>query len=207
VIAYASRTGTKRNLAALRDRDWRLMVSAKGSLRHEGFPYALDNGAWWAHCNEQPFDEAAFLKAVDLLGDGADFVVLPDMVGGGLASLDFSMGWHQRLPLRNPYLAVQDGMTADDVSPLVGPGMGIFIGGTTEWKEATIPLWCGVARQTGAKCHVGRVNTVRRIRLCAAHGVDSFDGSSISRFASTANSLDNARRHMDLFAPRSEGAA
>src|SRR5476651_1043647 len=31
IVGYASRTGTKRNLAALQDADWRLLVSARGA--------------------------------------------------------------------------------------------------------------------------------------------------------------------------------
>lgn len=46
MVGYASRTGNKRNLAALRNANWRLLVSAKGELRTEGMRYALDNGAW-----------------------------------------------------------------------------------------------------------------------------------------------------------------
>jgi hypothetical protein len=38
---YASRTGTRRNLAALRAAGWRLLVSATGVHRHEGFCYML----------------------------------------------------------------------------------------------------------------------------------------------------------------------
>lgn len=49
MIAYASRTGTRRNLAAIREAGWRLLVSAASCLRNEGFPYALDNGAWSAY--------------------------------------------------------------------------------------------------------------------------------------------------------------
>lgn len=96
-MAYASRTGTRRNLAALRQAGWRLMVSAKGVLRSEGFPYCLDNGAWWSFANGQPFDEAAFLRAYGALARGADFVVLPDIVAGGLRSLEFSLNWRVRL--------------------------------------------------------------------------------------------------------------
>src|SRR3546814_4879783 len=59
VIAYASRTGTRRNLDALRDAGWRLMVSARGVLRTEGFPYELDNGAWtsFQHRSEEHTSE------------------------------------------------------------------------------------------------------------------------------------------------------
>ncbi len=69
MIAYASRTGTRRNLAALRDAGWRLMVSARGVLRTEGFPYGLDNGAWTAFQRDEPFDvdHAELLRSVRAL--------------------------------------------------------------------------------------------------------------------------------------------
>ncbi len=112
-MGYASRTGTRRNLSALRAAGWRLMVSARGVLRSEGFRYALDNGAWTAYQKGQPFDQGAFLRALDLLGEGADFIVVPDIVAGGRQSLDFSLEWLPHLlPLRVPLLlAVQDGMS------------------------------------------------------------------------------------------------
>src|SRR3546814_3757104 len=93
VIAYASRTGTRRNLDALRDAGWRLMVSARGVLRTEGFPYALDNGAWTSFQHGEKFDAKAFLIAIEKLGAGADFIVVPDIVCGGLESLTFSRRW------------------------------------------------------------------------------------------------------------------
>ena len=69
MIGYASRTGTRRNLDALRAAGWRLLVSARGVLRSEGCGYALDNGAWTAHQRGEAFDEDAFVEAVDRLGD------------------------------------------------------------------------------------------------------------------------------------------
>jgi hypothetical protein len=59
MIGYASRTGTRRNLAALRAAGWRLLLSPTGVLRTEGFRYALDNGAWTAHQQGTEFDELA----------------------------------------------------------------------------------------------------------------------------------------------------
>ena len=201
MIAYASRTGTRRNLKALRSAGWRLMISAKGVLRDEGFAHALDNGAWSAYCAKQPFDEAAFLVAYEKFGRTADFVVLPDIVAGGLDSLQFSLAWRKRLggsacPL---LLAVQDDMAPNHVAPLIGPELGVFIGGTAEWKEATMMQWGACARERGAYLHVGRVNSIRRINLCAAAGAHSFDGSSVSRFAVTLPKLENARQQKDLF--------
>lgn len=98
MIAYASRTGTRRNLDALRAAGWRLLVSAKGVLRTEGFArYGLDNGAWTAFQRGEPFDDNAFLAAVEQLGESADFVVVPDIVRGGHDSLRFSFRWLERL--------------------------------------------------------------------------------------------------------------
>lgn len=204
MIGYAARTGTRRNLDALRRAGWRLMVSARGSLRPEGFRYALDNGAWTAFQRGQPFDVPAFDKAVDLLGQGADWIVLPDIVAGGTASLCFSLGWLDTLRNRSALrsarylLAVQNGMEPQHVAALIGSEIGIFVGGDTLWKLATMATWASLAHACGAHCHVGRVNTVRRVRLCAAAGADSFDGSGVSRFASALPPLDLARRQPDI---------
>jgi hypothetical protein len=196
-MAYASRTGTKRNLDGLRARGWGLMVSASGVHRTEGFNrYALDNGAWTTHNLGRPWSEARFRQLVDAFGAGADFIAAPDIVAGGLASLRLSVSWLPRLEhLRRLLLIpVQDGMEPADVRPLLGAQVGVFVGGETAWKLRTLPAWASLARERGAYCHVGRVNTVRRIRLCALAGADSFDGSSASKFAVTLPPLDNARR-------------
>lgn len=191
MIPYASRTGTRRNLNALRAAGWRLLVSAAGVWRTEGFPYALDNGAWTAFQQGTPFDEDAFRRLVDALGDGADWIVLPDIVAGGMASLDYSVSWMDRVPgLR--LLAVQDGMTVADVRPLLGPSIGIFVGGSTEWKLSTMRAWGALAREVGCYLHVGRVNTRRRIALCHEAGAHSFDGTSATRFAANIPKLTAA---------------
>lgn len=203
LIGYASRTGTRRNLAALRSAGWRLLVSARGVLRTEGMPFALDNGAWTAFQRGEPFDSGAFERAVDLLGEGADWVVIPDIVVGGLSSLDFSLTWIDRLAsCRRLLLAVQDGMAPELVRPLLSRRIGIFVGGSTNWKLSTMCGWGRLAHEVGCYMHVGRVNTVRRIRLCSAAGADSFDGTSASMFSDTLPMLDAARRSRDLFCVR-----
>lgn len=200
MMAYASRTGTRRNLDAMRLAGWRLLVSARGVLRHEGFRYGLDNGAWTAHQRGQPFDVAAWERAVEWGAADADWLILPDIVGGGLSSLRFSLEWAPRLSGLCPLLlAVQDGMTPADVAAIVGPGLGLAVGGSTEWKEQTCRQWGELAHRSGAYLHVLRVNTVRRIRICAHAGAHSFDGSSVTRFACTLPRLDNARRQTALF--------
>lgn len=202
MIAYASRTGTIRNLRALADHGWRLLVSAEGEHRTEGFAqYALDNGAWSAYAQGRPFNESSFTALLRLLGSRADWTVLPDIVAGGAASLDMSLRWMRRVLEETPraLLAVQDGMSAADVRPFLGARVGIFVGGSTEWKLNTMREWSALAQELGTWCHIGRVNSARRIRLCNMAGATSFDGTSASRFAKTIPKLDHARRQPSLW--------
>jgi hypothetical protein len=180
---------------------WGLFVSARGVLRTEGFRiYALDNGAWTSYREGRPFDDRAFLTAVETLGAGAQFIVAPDIVCGGLASLCLSEAWLPRLAGigRRRLVAVQNGMVPADLRSLLSSEVGIFVGGDTAWKESTLPLWGELAREVGCYLHVGRVNTARRIRLCQLAGAHSFDGTSASRFAKTIDLLDSARRQAVL---------
>lgn len=199
MIAYAARTGTRRNLDALRRADWRLLISPV-CLRTEGFAYALDNGAWSAYTQGRPFDVRAFEIALRRCGPGADWTTIPDIVAGGRASLDLSLRWMQRVLSESPraLLAVQDGLTPDDVVPFVGERVGIFLGGSTAWKEATLLEWGALGRRLGCWVHCGRVNSARRIRRCGDAGVTSFDGSGVSRYASELPRLDHARRQLTL---------
>lgn len=200
MIAYASRTGTRRNLRALRDAGWRLLVSAAGCLRHEGFPYALDNGAWSAFAQGRPFSEPDFTRALAKLGRDADWVVMPDVVAGGLVSLELTLRWMRRVldETERGLIAVQNGMTEAHVASFLGPRVGLFVGGSTEWKLATLPQWCALGERLGCWVHVGRVNTTRRIHLCGMAGATSFDGTSASRFSKTVPRLENARRQLAL---------
>ena len=198
---YASMTGTRRNLAALDAAGWHVLLSPAGLLNPRGRAYALDNGAWSAFQQDRAFDTDAFLRAVDLVGEHADWIVLPDIVLGGQRSLDLSLSWLDKLkgiPTRL-LIAVQNGMQPDDVRCYLNPMVGLFVGGDTAWKESTCETWGSLARRRNCYLHVGRVNSQRRIGICAAAGADSFDGTSVTRYAVTMRPLDAARRQSDLF--------
>lgn len=205
MICYASRTGTRRNLATLRSHGWRLLVSRAGVWRTEGFAYCADNGAWSDHLAKRPFDEAQFGKFAPLFGPGADFIVAPDIIAGGTASLALSARWIE--PLRQMgcklvLLSLQDGMDPSHIASVLRPGVGLFLGGSTAWKLATMQQWGEFAHRCGVYYHVARVNTAKRMRLAHASGAHSVDGSSGSRFAISVPPLDRARRQPDLLAPK-----
>lgn len=206
VIAYASRTGNRRNLETLRQRGWRLLVSRAWEWRREGFDrWAGDNGAWHDFQAGVAFDEDAFDEFLDWVATQPppDWIVLPDIVAGGLASLALSTRYINRCLALTPLvlIAVQDGMERHHLEPLVGRNVGVFLGGSTEWKIARMQDWGEFCAAHGIWYHVARVNTRRRVYQAIAAGAKSFDGSSCSRYACNMDKLDHARRHLDLFAP------
>lgn len=203
MICYASRTGTRRNLAALREAGWRLLVSRAGRWRTEGFRYALDNGAWADYHSGKPFDEDAFERLIDRFGNGADWIVLPDIVAAGRRSLDLSLRYMNRcLSLCDLVLiAVQDGIEPSDMDGIVGRKTGIFLGGSTEWKLARMEEWGAYCAGRHLYYHVARVNTRRRFNLAIASGATSIDGSSAARYAVTLPDCDAWSKQTDLFAP------
>lgn len=212
MIGYASRTGTKRNLRALLAAGWGLLVSRAGVWRTEGFAnWVADNGAWADFQAGRAFDEDAFerfLSWVEQQPIPPRWIVLPDIVAGGLASLEMSKRYMNRCLSIAPMvlIAVQDGMTPEDLRPLVGPSVGIFLGGSTEWKIATMKMWGDFCAELGIYYHVARVNTRNRMMMAHAAGADSVDGSSATKYAVTLPKLNNWLRQSDLFAPTSPQA-
>ena len=205
MLAYASNTGT-RNIAALRAAGWRILLSP--DRRHPdpptGIQFGIDNGAWAAFQQKAPFDTPAFEKLLNAHGAAADFIVIPDIVAGGLASLEFSESWISRLiHFRQILLPLQDGMEARHVGHLLAAhsNLGLFLGGSTEFKLREIYAWGLVAASWDRWYHVGRVNTARRIRLCAEAGATSFDGTSATMYSCTLPLLENARRQPSLLRP------
>jgi hypothetical protein len=184
-MPYASRTGTRKNLDALRAAKWGLLISATGVQRDEGFSrICLDNGAWTSYQQGTPWRADLFRKLIDKYGERADFIIAPDIVAGGLKSLQFSLSWIKRLQAINPrvLIPVQDGMDPHHLSEYLDSEIGIFVGGTTEFKYSKLGAWGELAKQKKAWMHVGRVNSIRAMKRCAGAHAHSFDGSGPSRF-------------------------
>lgn len=193
MIGFTASTGTKKTVDLFVRHGWGMLLSADYYDRHMaimdtvGF-YSIDNGAWSAFQKNEPFDVERFLKCLETLHAKADWFVLPDIVQGGVQSLHYSLQWWKRLDwvIAKPMLAVQDGMTPND---LPGLECGIFVGGSTEWKLANMERWAHFAHEHGQICHVGRVNTRRRMVMCSRAKVDSFDGSGGARFYKHAEKM------------------
>lgn len=196
LLPMATSTSSSKNLAALRQHGWGLLLTPDNPQQHGFDLYGIDNGAWSAYTKGLPWEASKerWQKLIEKQGNKALWAVAPDVVCGGLASLHTSLSWLPWLRERVPrvLIAVQDGMTNEDLRSWLSPTVGIFVGGSTEWKERTMSLWGRLARETGAWCHVGRVNTARRISLCVLAQVHSFDGTSASKFSKTVPPLTAA---------------
>lgn len=204
MIPYVTRTGTRSTQAKLRAAGWRMLVTPQDPRCPDGFRFALDNGAWSAYATGRPWDEGAFTRALDRLGPRADWVVVPDVVADGARSLERSARWLDRCRTAADHVLVpvQDGVDPEDMLADtwdLGPNVGVFVGGSTEWKERTLRDWGELAAFAGCHLHVGRVNTLRRIRICQEAGARSFDGTSVARFPVNLEKLDAGRRQEHFF--------
>jgi hypothetical protein len=152
------------------------------------FPYALDNGAfscWDARANT--FDEvrwAATERVWHRLVFWAQaapiaplWAIVPDVPGNAGATLE---RWERYAPQmrRIPRaLAVQDGMDVGDVKALDPAPEVIAVGGTTEWKWATVATWAAEF----PRVHLLRCNSPTKLYELEALGVESCDGTGWSR--------------------------
>lgn len=152
-----------------------------------GQPWAADNGRF---ASPEDYTDAGYLQWLARWRPEAArclFATAPDVVGEAQATLELS------LPMLEPIreagyrvaLVAQDGLEHLEV-----PWGGIdtlFLGGSTAWKlgEAAHEL-AAEARSRGLWVHMGRVNSLRRLRIARAMGCDSVDGTFL-RWAPTEN--------------------
>jgi hypothetical protein len=148
------------------------------SAPNNQWPWAADNGCYsdgweekvwdtWIHSRPEPYT--------------ALFATVPDVVANHEATLD---RWHQYAPtvINAGYKAafvLQDGATIETL-PMNEMGA-LFIGGSTEYKlsdEARSIV--EVCKEAGKWVHMGRVNSLRRLRIAKAWGCDSVDGTFLA---------------------------
>jgi hypothetical protein len=141
--------------------------------------YAFDNGCYpdWTR-----FPQARWLDLMERYVDQAVrclFVVLPDVPFDHAATLARSLPWADRvrgLGYR-PALAMQNGAEHDQHIPWDAIDVA-FLAGDTAWKIGQPAHRIAVrARENGKWVHMGRVNSLRRLRRAAVMGCDSADGT------------------------------
>lgn len=155
-----------------------MVTPRMGQQPPDGQPWAADNGRFAA---PQDYTDAGFLAWLRRMpAESCLFATAPDVVGDAAATLVLSA------PMFEPIRAVgyrvafvaQDGLEAlpvpwDDFDVL-------FIGGSTAWKLGeACRLIVAEAKRRGMWVHMGRVNSLRRMRYAESIGCDSADGTML----------------------------
>lgn len=173
-------TRSKALIAECQRLGWGRMFAEQHPTPWQGEKWGFDNGAFHAWLHERPFPADRFLQRLDVAmrrGERPYLAVCPDLVARGADSLEFSLGWIERVPREWPwYLAVQDGMDPKDVERALPNFQGLLLGGTTRFKS-TAATWRALAHRYGLRFHYARASTPTRIEHAAVVGADSLDSS------------------------------
>jgi len=157
--------------------------------------FAIDNGAF------SRFDGNAFQSLLEREKPNRDrclFVACPDIVGSARRTLEVFDLYYPKLHGWPIALVCQDGQ--EDLPIPWQFIAAVFIGGSTAWKVSPYAeAICRAAKTLGKWVHMGRVNTPMRLELAESWGVDSVDGTGISRFTQDRRDLvSKAQIRMEL---------
>jgi len=147
--------------------------------------FAIDNGAF-AGFNINSF--RSLLAREQGNKDGCMFVVAPDVVGDARRTLELFSHWYPRLHGWPIALACQNGQEHLEIPwKLIDA---VFIGGDDKFKTsdaARAIVRCAKAMEKWT--HVGRVNGPVRLDVMIEWGVDSIDGTGLSRYTKMRTSI------------------
>src|SRR5580765_7337045 len=180
MLVLLGETRSFRNIEILKQMRWGRMFVVANPTPYPFEPWGFDNGAFVAWKNARPCPAEEFERRLDVaLRCQYDPVlaVTPDIVAGGLHSLEFSCNWRMKLPSSWPwYLAVQDGMTSRDVADVMHLFSGVFLGGSDKFKN-TAQMWSDLAHSLQKKFHYGRAGTIPKLRHAYRVEADSCDSA------------------------------
>lgn len=143
--------------------------------------WAADTGMFAA---PEKFDPVAYLFWLYQRRHAADrclFATAPDVWGDATATLRLSRPF---LPLIRALgfkaaLVAQDGLTPDRV-PWDDIDV-LFVGGSDDWRGSdAVANLAREAKARGKRLHLGRVNSLARLRMAQGLGFDSADGTYLA---------------------------
>ena len=142
-----------------------------------GVPYGLDNGCF------KRFDQKTWEKLLDDADQPNQrpiFCCLPDIVGDAARTLDLFDAFTLRTNGLPRALVLQDGIGNHRIE--WDKLAAVFVGGSDSFKISPEAInACKTAKMLGKWVHVGRVNTVERVKNWVGLA-DSIDGSGISKY-------------------------
>ena len=163
------------------------LITPLTRFRNRGAKFAIDNGGY-SGANADGFMsllEREYENRSECL-----FVAVPDVVADARRTLECFDYWYRKLAGWRLAFVAQDGIEQLSIPwKLVDA---VFIGGSTQWKlsrYAESVIRC--AKWQRKWVHVGRVNSVERFVRFENLGVDSVDGSGISRYSHMRVAIKN----------------
>lgn len=176
MLYFATASGPKVRAAIAAGQLGQMHTPDVGNRLIDGARWAADNGCF----NARTFTVLRWGRWLLSLPRTADWAVVPDVVGNHAKTL---RRWHRYAPwVRRvgftPAFVCQDGCDAHDIPADAGA---VFIGGTDAYKISNAAHRCvEEAQRRGIPTHMGRVNSLRRLRIAAQWGVDSVDGTYLA---------------------------
>lgn len=155
-----------------------------------GKPWAADNNAFTM--GFKPDWYFPWLESMKPYRDACLFVVVPDVVGDAIQTLDNYRHWLRHFEDWSPAFVAQDGQ---ENLPFPNHFDTLFIGGSTEWKESMAAVEC-IKRAQGLRkhIHIGRVNWKRRYDM-----FNILDGSIMFTCDGTRPRFEGYRRAHDAW--------
>lgn len=159
--------------------------------------WAADNGCFVDVAKPGSFNAARWLEWLETAGPvDCAWATLPDVVGDAEATWERSLPYLDKVRALGfrPSFVLQDGLTPSQLAAILAVADDVFIGGSTEWKLGPIALQATFqAKCAGAQVHMGRVNSLKRLRYAASIGCDSADGTYLN-YGRAADRVVNTHR-------------
>jgi hypothetical protein len=152
------------------------LVTPRGGHRVvPGAAWALDNG-----CYSDAWREDGWLRGLERYAavPGCLFAVVPDVVGDAPATDDL---WRRWAPIVKSHGFAAAYVLQNGAREIPDDADAVFTGGDNEWKLGRDSL--ALVREAKARrlwCHMGRVNSARRIAYARSCGYDSVDGTFLA---------------------------
>lgn len=149
-----------------------MVTPLSGNRLEANVPWALDNG-----CFSDRWSEGRWRRSLERHADDPRclFAVVPDVVANASATDEL---WERWAPVVHQHGFQAAYVLQNGCETIPANADAVFTGGDTTWKlggEAQGLI--REAKRRGLWCHMGRVNTLRRLRLAAQDGYDSVDGT------------------------------